>query len=287
MAGQFIYTMHKVGKFIPPNRDVIKDITLSFFPGAKIGVLGPNGAGKSTLLKIMAGIDTDYTGEAKLGEGYTVGMLEQEPELDPTKTVLENVMDGAGDAAAMLAEYDKVLAAWSDPDADYEKLGAKQADLEAKIEAAGAWDLQRTVEIAMDALRTPPGDWGVENLSGGEVRRVAMARLLLAKPDLLLHDALSRAALDPMIEVATDLGRSSAAIMTDVIDYHADVTSLPARTEAAGIKQLALYHVVPAPPNAVVERIFLRGLPDDVILTRDLHTFDLPAGSNEIRITGP
>ena len=103
MAGQFIYTMHKVGKFIPPNRDVIKDITLSFFPGAKIGVLGPNGAGKSTLLKIMAGIDTDYTGEAKLGEGYTVGMLEQEPELDPTKTVLENVMDGAGDAAAMLA----------------------------------------------------------------------------------------------------------------------------------------------------------------------------------------
>ncbi|MEL0000544.1 MAG: ATP-binding cassette domain-containing protein, partial [Acidimicrobiaceae bacterium] len=145
MAGQFIYTMHKVGKFIPPNRDVIKDITLSFFPGAKIGVLGPNGAGKSTLLKIMAGIDTDYTGEAKLGEGYTVGMLEQEPELDPTKTVLENVMDGAGDAAAMLAEYDKVLAAWSDPDADYEKLGAKQADLEAKIEAAGAWDLQRTV----------------------------------------------------------------------------------------------------------------------------------------------
>ncbi|NDH96604.1 MAG: energy-dependent translational throttle protein EttA [Actinobacteria bacterium] len=188
MAGQFIYTMHKVGKFIPPNRDVIKDITLSFFPGAKIGVLGPNGAGKSTLLKIMAGIDTDYTGEAKLGEGYTVGMLEQEPELDPTKTVLENVMDGAGDAAAMLAEYDKVLAAWSDPDADYEKLGAKQADLEAKIEAAGAWDLQRTVEIAMDALRTPPGDWGVENLSGGEVRRVAMARLLLAKPDLLLLD---------------------------------------------------------------------------------------------------
>jgi len=188
MAAQFIYTMHRVGKFIPPSRDVLKDITLSFFPGAKIGVLGPNGAGKSTLLKIMAGIDTDFTGDAKLGEGYTVGMLEQEPELDPTKTVLENVMDGAGEASALLAEYDRVLAAWSDPDADFEKLGAKQADLESKIEAIGAWDLQRTVEIAMDALRTPPGDWSVENLSGGEIRRVAMARLLLAKPDLLLLD---------------------------------------------------------------------------------------------------
>ena len=125
----------------------VDGIDLDVGEGEIFGFLGPNGAGKSTLLKIMAGIDTDYTGEAKLGEGYTVGMLEQEPELDPTKTVLENVMDGAGDAAAMLAEYDKVLAAWSDPDADYEKLGAKQADLEAKIEAAGAWDLQRTVEI--------------------------------------------------------------------------------------------------------------------------------------------
>jgi ATP-binding cassette ChvD family protein len=188
MAAQFIFTMHKVGRFIPPDRDVLKDITLAFYPGAKIGVLGPNGAGKSTLLRIMAGIDQDFSGEARLTDGFTVGMLEQEPHLDPAKDVMGNVMDGVGEVAELLQEYDTVLAGWSDPDADYEKLGAKQADLESKIEAAGAWDLQRNVEIAMDALRTPPGDTPVDNLSGGEARRVAMARLLLAKPDLLLLD---------------------------------------------------------------------------------------------------
>ena len=188
MAAQFIFTMHKVGRFIPPDRDVLKDITLAFYPGAKIGVLGPNGAGKSTLLRIMAGIDQDFSGEARLTDGFTVGMLEQEPHLDPSKDVMGNVMDGVGEVADLLQEYDKVLAGWSDPDADYEKLGARQADLESKIEAAGAWDLQRNVEIAMDALRTPPGDTAVDNLSGGEARRVAMARLLLSKPDLLLLD---------------------------------------------------------------------------------------------------
>jgi ATP-binding cassette ChvD family protein len=188
MAAQFIFTMHKVGRFIPPDRDVLKDITLSFYPGAKIGVLGPNGAGKSTLLRIMAGIDQDFSGDARLTDGFTVGMLEQEPHLDPAKDVMGNVMDGVGEVAGLLQEYDQVLAGWSDPDADYEKLGARQADLESRIEAAGAWDLQRNVEIAMDALRTPPGDTAVDNLSGGEARRVAMARLLLAKPDLLLLD---------------------------------------------------------------------------------------------------
>ncbi len=188
MAAQFIFTMHKVGRFIPPDRDVLKNITLAFYPGAKIGVLGPNGAGKSTLLKIMAGIDDGFSGEARLTDGFTVGMLEQEPHLDPAKDVLGNVMDGAGDAAALLAEYDQVMAGWSDPDADYEKLGARQADIESKIEAMGAWDLQRSVEIAMDALRTPAGDLAVDNLSGGERRRIALARLLLSKPDLLLLD---------------------------------------------------------------------------------------------------
>ncbi len=188
MAAQYIFTMHKVGRFIPPDRDVLKNITLAFFPGAKIGVLGPNGAGKSTLLRIMAGVDDGYSGEARLTEGFTVGMLEQEPELDSEKDVLANVMDGAGEAAALLAEYDQIMAGWSDPDADYEKLGARQAAIESKIETMDAWDLQRNVEIAMDALRTPPGDTSVDTLSGGERRRVALARLLLSKPDLLLLD---------------------------------------------------------------------------------------------------
>jgi ATP-binding cassette ChvD family protein len=139
-------------------------------------------------LKIMGGIDDGYVGDARLTDGFTVGYLEQEPTLDPSKTVQANVMDGAGETVQLLADYDAVLASWSDPDADYEKLGARQADLEAKIEAAGAWDLQRTIEIAMDALRLPPKEDGVEHLSGGERRRIALCRLLLSKPDLLLLD---------------------------------------------------------------------------------------------------
>ncbi|MGI9607381.1 MAG: energy-dependent translational throttle protein EttA [Acidimicrobiales bacterium] len=188
MNAQYIFTMHKLSKFIPPDRDVLKDISLSFFPGAKIGVLGPNGAGKSTVLRIMAGLDDDFTGEARLTDGFTVGMLAQEPELDDSKDVQGNVMDGVGEIASLLTEYDAVLAGWSDPDADYEKLGERQAELERKIEVAQAWDLQRTIEIAMDALRLPPGDASVTNLSGGERRRVALARLLLSRPDLLLLD---------------------------------------------------------------------------------------------------
>jgi energy-dependent translational throttle protein EttA len=187
-SAQFIFTMRKVSRFHPPDREVLRDISLSFYPGAKIGVLGPNGAGKSSLLRVMAGVDDGYTGDARLSPGFTVGMLEQEPALDSGKDVSGNVMDGVGQVSALLADYDEVMAGWADPDADYEKLGARQADLETKIEAAGAWDLQRTVDIAMDALRVPPGDADVTTLSGGERRRVALCRLLLSRPDLLLLD---------------------------------------------------------------------------------------------------
>ena len=185
---QFIFTMHKVSRFHPPDKEVLNDITLAFYPGAKIGVIGPNGSGKSSLLRIMAGVDDGFTGEARLTPGFTAGLLEQEPHLDESKDVAGNVMDGVGQVAALLTEYDELMAKWSDPDADYEKLGTRQAELESKIEAAGAWDLQRTIDIAMDALRLPPGDAPVATLSGGERRRVALCRLLLSKPDLLLLD---------------------------------------------------------------------------------------------------
>ena len=188
MSAEFIFTMRKVSRFYPPDREVLKDITLAFFPGAKIGVLGHNGAGKSSLLRIMAGIDDGFTGEARLTPSFTVGMLSQEPQLDPAKDVTGNVLDGVAAVRDLLTRYDEVMAKWADPDADYEKIGAEQADLEAKIEAAGAWDLQRSTEIAMDALRLPPGDADVTKLSGGERRRVALCKLLLSRPDLLLLD---------------------------------------------------------------------------------------------------
>jgi ATP-binding cassette ChvD family protein len=188
MAPQFIYTCYKLGRFYPPDRTVLADISLSFYPGAKIGVIGANGSGKSSLLRVMAGEDDGYTGEARLTPGFTVGLLAQEPQLDPGKDVIGNVMDGVGPVRDVLARYDEVMAMWGDPDADYEKVGALQAELEDKIAAADAWNLDRNVEIAMDALRCPPNDADVTTLSGGERRRVALCRLLLSRPDLLLLD---------------------------------------------------------------------------------------------------
>ena len=188
MAAQFIYTCYKLARHYPPDRTVLENISLSFYPGAKIGVIGANGSGKSSLLKIMAGVDDGYTGEARLTPGFTVGYLAQEPVLDPAKDVLGNVMDGVGEVKSLRDRYDEVMAMWGDPDADYDKVGALQAELEDRIAATDAWNLERNVEIAMDALRCPPDDADVSVLSGGERRRVALCQLLLSRPDLLLLD---------------------------------------------------------------------------------------------------
>lgn len=185
---QFVYTMNRVGKVVPPNKHILKDISLSFFPGAKIGVLGLNGAGKSTLLKIMAGIDTDIIGEARPQPGIKVGYLPQEPQLDSTKDVRGNVESALQEVKDALAELDAVYAAYADPDADFDALAKKQADIEDLIQAMDGHNLDRTLEIAADALRLPPWDADVAKLSGGERRRVALCKLLLEKPDMLLLD---------------------------------------------------------------------------------------------------
>jgi sulfate-transporting ATPase len=188
MPAEFIYSTYKLARHYPPDRTVLEDISISFYPGAKIGVIGPNGAGKSSLLRIMAGLDDGFTGEARLTPGFTVGYLSQEPQLDPAKDVKGNVMDGVGAVKDLLDQYNSVMARWSEPDADYEAVGAEQAALEDRINAADAWNVERNVEIAMEALRCPPDDADVSTISGGEKRRVALARLLLQHPDLLLLD---------------------------------------------------------------------------------------------------
>ena len=189
-AYQYIYVMKGLGKTYPGGREVLKDIWLSFLPGAKIGVLGPNGAGKSTLLRIMAGDEREFAGEAWAAEGARVGYLPQEPALDASKDVFGNVIEGLADTKALLDRFEAVSARFAEDlsDTEMDALVAEQGELQEKIDQAGAWDLDRTVEIAMDALRCPPGDADVANLSGGEKRRVALCRLLLQRPDLLLLD---------------------------------------------------------------------------------------------------
>lgn len=185
---QYVYTMNRVGKIVPPKRKILEDISLSFFPGAKIGVLGLNGSGKSTLLKIMAGLDTDILGEARPQPGIKIGYLPQEPQLDPNKTVRGNVEEGVQDAIDALAALDKVYADYAEPDADFDALAKKQAQLEDVIQATDAHNIDHTLEVAADALRLPAWDADVTTLSGGERRRVALCRLLLSKPDMILLD---------------------------------------------------------------------------------------------------
>jgi len=190
MAPQFIFIMKDLRKIVPPKREILKGIWLSFYPGAKIGVLGANGAGKSTLLRIMAGVDQDFLGEAKPADGVRIGYLPQEPRLDPDKDVRGNVEEGVAEVRGLLTRFDEINARLAEPmdPAEMEKLLEDQARVQDAIEAVGGWDLDRTVEIAMDALRCPPGEAEVATLSGGEVRRVALCRLLLSRPDMLLLD---------------------------------------------------------------------------------------------------
>jgi sulfate-transporting ATPase len=188
MSEQIIFSMAGVSKIIPPNRQVLKNIYLSFFYGAKIGVLGLNGSGKSTLLRVIAGIDKNINGEVVFSPGYSVGMLEQEPQLDPEKTVKEIVEEGAAETVALLREFDEINEAFADPDADFDKLMERQGDVQEKLDALDAWELDSRLERAMDALRCPPSEAKIATLSGGEKRRVALCRLLLQQPDVLLLD---------------------------------------------------------------------------------------------------
>src|SRR6476469_9774547 len=188
MSEQIIFSMSRVKRIYPPNREVIRDISLGFYYGAKIGVLGLNGAGKSTLLRIIAGVDEGYIGEISMAKGYTIGLLEQEPRLDETKTVIEVVKEAVQPIVDMLRRYDEVNAKFAEPEADFDALVAEQAKLQEQLDKHDAWNLDSHLEVAMDALRCPPGDTPIRVCSGGEKRRVALTRLLLSEQDLLLLD---------------------------------------------------------------------------------------------------
>src|ERR687897_2117377 len=188
MSTQYIFTMYRLSRVHPPDKKVLEDISLSFLPGAKIGVLGPNGSGKSTLLRIMAGRDTEFRGDAQLAPGATVGLLEQEPQLDESRDVRGNVEDGVRELRDLLDRFNAISARFAEPDADFDALLEEQAKVQELVDRHDAWSLEATLDRAMDALRLPDGDRDVTTLSGGERRRVALARLLLSSPDLLLLD---------------------------------------------------------------------------------------------------
>lgn len=216
MSYEYVYVMNGLSKTYPGGKKVLDGVTLSFFPGAKIGVLGPNGAGKSTLLKIMAGVDTEFTGEAWSAKGATVGYLPQEPQLDESKTVQENVTEGLGEMKAKVDRFNAIGMLMAEPDADFDALMAEMGELQEEIDAANGWELDRFIEVAMDALRCPPGDSEVAHLSGGEKRRVALAKLLLQKPDLLLLD-------EPTNHLDAE---SNAWLQRHLSEYHGSVVMI-------------------------------------------------------------